>query len=208
MQFQSNNLGGQISGLSHFRLPCLCLVNACLFSAGRQRNAVQFRVRAFGTVGTLADAAMGATAEEGQLLLPFSRLRGARAAGPARHASQVLSRAGRGRPLQTADVAVRQIAGAPRRLSLQAVITGHFMGECPWCTQLLPNEKTNGKVGCIEALEPDCGVIMPFFVFFEGGQWRCSMWSPHDKGEPCVSARLLLFANSQSCILHLMCRRQ
>ena len=60
------------------------------------------------------------------------------------------------------------------------------MGQCRWCAQFVPDGlEADGKVGCIETVEPASGITMPFFVFFEGGQWHCSMWSPQEQGNTC-----------------------
>ena len=67
---------------------------------------------------------------------------------------------------------------------LQGLITSHFMGQCHWSKELVPQgtRSSTSRVGRINAVDPVNGVTMPFFVFVQDNQWRCSMWSPVDTG--------------------------
>jgi len=87
--------------------------------------------------------------------------------------------------LQELLMGVRVLWRSLTTVWLQGLISAHFMGKCSWCAELAPKGLGSGtsRVGRIEAVEPATGVVMPFFVFVENEDWRCSMWSPVSTGK-------------------------
>lgn len=60
---------------------------------------------------------------------------------------------------------------------LRNLITAHFKGGCSWCTELAPAGITadTSRVGRLEAVDPDTGTVIPFFVFVQNREWRCTL---------------------------------